>query len=272
MNYVCEICKYETTRLNNYTKHCETNKHKRNTIKQPITFSNYCELCNKSFQCSENYHKKFKCKNVVKPEIEPSEKKQELDIVNILCQFMQQHQNQMMEHHQKTIELLVNKPTVINNIDNSVDNSTKTIHNNVNIFLNEECKDAINWDDFIKNLQLPESVDAKITDIVRFSIHNQLKELGIYKRPIHCFKKKQLCIKNNDQWEENSSKNHKLFVNSLEQMKNQMIKNWEDKHPHWAIDEDESDIATNILAKINDNVDATKCIPHIMTQTTVDLE
>jgi hypothetical protein len=270
MNYVCEICKYETTRLNNYTKHCETNKHKRNTIKQPVTFSNYCELCNKSFQCSENYHKKFKCKSVVKPE--PSEKKQELEIVNILCQFMQQNQSQMMEHHQKTIELLVNKPTVINNIDNSVDNSTKTINNNVNVFLNEECKDAINWDDFIKNLQLPESVDADITDIVRFSIHNQLKELGIYKRPVHCFKKKQLCIKNNNQWDEDSSKNRKIVTESLDKMKNQMIKNWEHKHPKWYEDEDQSSIGPIILGKLDDNVNTKQCISHIMKQTSVDLE
>jgi len=256
-----------------------------------ITFSNYCEVCNKSFQCSEKYHKQYKCKP-----IKSIEKQQEPDMSSFVLQLIQQtqfiqqqqnqqahlmehqqtqqnqimqHQTQMMEHQQQIIELIVNKPTVINNIDNSVKN--KTI-NNVNIFLNEECKDAINWDDFIKNLQLPESVNAKITDIVRFSIHNQLKELGIYKRPIHYFKQKQLCIKNNDQWEENSSKNHKLFVNSLEQMKNQMIKNWEDKHPKWFEDEEQSNIGPNILAKINDNVDANKCIPHIMKQTTVDLE
>lgn len=270
MNYVCDVCKYETIRLNNYTKHCETNKHKRNMMSKNITFSNYCEVCNKSFQCSENYHKKFKCKGLVKTE--PTEKKQELEIVNILCQFMQQNQSQMMEHHQKTIELLVNKPTVINNIDNSVDNSTKTINNNVNVFLNEECKDAINWDDFIKNLQLPESVDADITDIVRFSIHNQLKELGIYKRPIHCFKPKQLCIKNNNQWDEDSSKNRKLVTESLDKMKNQMIKNWENDHPNWATDEHESVIASNILSKLGKEVDAKKCIKDIMNRTILDLE
>ncbi len=256
MDFVCDICNYETSRIANYNRHCESNKHKRNLSVKTITFSNYCELCNKSFQCSENYHKKFKCKSVVKPE--PTEKKQELEIVNILCQFMQQNQSQMMEYHQKTIELLVNKPTVINN--------------NVNVFLNEECKDAINWDDFIKNLQLPESVDADITDIVRFSIHNQLTELGIYKRPIHCFKKKQLCIKNNNQWDEDSSRNRKIVTESLDKMKNQMIKNWEHKHPKWYEDEDQSSIGPIILGKLDDNVNAKQCISHIMKQTSVDLE
>ncbi len=261
MNFVCDICKYETSRIANYNRHCESNKHKRNLSVKKITFSNYCELCNKSFQCSENYHKKFKCKSVVKTE--PTEKKQDNDMLTIVLQ--------MMEHHQKTIELLVNKPTVINNIDNSVDNSTKTI-NNVNVFLNEECKDAINWDDFIKNLQLPESVDADITDIVRFSIHNQLKELGIYKRPIHCFKKKQLCIKNNNQWDEDSSRNRKIVTESLDKMKNQMIKNWENDHPNWDTDEDEAIIAMNILSKLDEEVKANICIKDMMNQTLLDLE
>lgn len=267
MNYKCEICKYETPRIANYNRHCESNKHKRNIIVKTVTFSNYCELCNKSFQCSENYHKKFKCKNVVKPD--PIEKKQDNDMLTLVLQ--------LMEKQQKTIDLIVNKPTVVNNnIDNSVNNTVKnkTINNTVNVFLNEECKDAINWDDFIKNLQLPNSVDADITDIVRFSIHNQLKELGIYKRPIHCLntKKKQLCIKNNDQWEEDSYKNHKLFVSSLDQMKNDMIKNWEDKNPKWYEDEEQSSIGPVILNKLDEKVNSKECLTHIMKQTLIDLE
>ncbi len=218
--------------------HCETNKHKRNMMSKKITFSNYCEVCNKSFQCSENYHKKFKCKP-----IESTEKNQDVNMASLVLQFiqqqqiqqiqfmeqqqnqqsqiMQQQQDQFLQHQQKMMEMIVNKPTVV------IDNSTKTINNNVNVFLNEECKDAINWDDFIKNLQLPESVDSKITDIVKFSIINQLKELGMYKRPIHCLniKTKQLCIKNNDQWEEDSAKNHKLIINSMDNMKKNMFHN-----------------------------------------------
>jgi hypothetical protein len=271
MNYVCDVCNYETPRLNNYNRHCESNKHKKKILSKQITFSNYCEQCNKSFQCSEKYHKQFKCKPIEKEltKKESTEKNQEVDIVSILCQFMEQQQSQ----NQKMMEMIVNKPTVVNNIVNhSVNNSVNNINNTVNVFLNEECKDAINWDDFIQNLQLPSSVDADITDIVRFSIQNQLKELGIYKRPIHCFKPKHLCIKNKDNWEEDSSKNHKLVIDSMDKMKNQMIKNWENKHPNWYSDESESEIAMNILSKLDKEVKANQCMNHIMKQTLVDLE
>jgi hypothetical protein len=270
MNYACHVCKYETPRLNNYNRHCQSNKHKKKILSKQITFSNYCEQCNKSFQCSEKYHKQFKCK----PNEQPSEQKQDVDMSVLVLQLIQQQQTQQtqfMEHQQKMIEMIVNKPTVINNIvDNSVKNNT--INNTVNVFLNEECKDAINWNEFIQNLQLPKSVDADITNIVRFSIQNQLKELGIYKRPIHCFKQKHLCIKNNDNWEEDSSKNHKLVIDSMDKMKNDMFKKWENEHPNWYSDESESDIATSILSKLDEKVNTKQCINHIMKQTLVDLE
>ncbi len=271
MFYFCDICSFNTNHLPNYNRHCNTKKHQRNMLNKNITFSNHCELCNKSYKCSEKYHKQFKCK----PVEQPSEKKQDVDMSALVFQILEQNKELMGQHKDLMIQnkelmgqLVSTKPTVIYN--NCVDNST--INNTVNVFLNEECKDAINWDDFIQNLQLPKSVDADITDIVRFSIQNQLKELGIYKRPIHCFKPKHLCIKNKDSWDEDSSKNRKLVTESLDKMKNQMIKNWENKHPNWATDENESDIATNILSKLDKEVKVNQCMNHIMKQTLVDLE
>lgn len=271
MYYFCDICSFNTNHLPNYNRHCSTKKHQRNLLNKNITFSNHCNTCNQSYKCSDKYHKTYKCKPIT------NEKKQELDMPQLVFQILEQNKELMGQHKDLMIQnkelmgqLISNKPTVIYN--NCVDNST--INNTVNLFLNEDCKDAINWDEFIVKLELPSNIDSSITDIVKLSVHNQLKQLGMYKRPIHCLdmKTKQLCIKNKDNWEEDSNKNHKLIKESLDKMKNNMIKNWENKHPNWNTSEQESEICINMLTKIDEPVNSNKCIQDLMKHTFIELE
>ena len=81
---------------------------------------------------------------------------------------------------------------------------------NLNTFLNDLCKDSINWDEFVimvlqLNLQYNKTISD--TNIVKSSIIDQLEKLGVYKRPIHCMdlKRKKITIKINNTWEHDQS-------------------------------------------------------------------
>ncbi len=125
MYYFCDICLFNTNHLPNYTRHCNSKKHQRNILNKQITFSNYCELCNKSYICSDDEHKQFECKPIKK---ELTKKEQDVDISALVFQILEQNKElivqskDLMIQNKKLIgQLILTKPTVIYN--NCVDNS-----------------------------------------------------------------------------------------------------------------------------------------------------
>jgi hypothetical protein len=115
---------------------------------------------------------------------------------------------QNIELHKQMIELA--KESKVTTINNNCNNKNKF---NMNIFLNEKCKDALNIMDFIDSLQL-QLKDLEetgrlgyIQGISRIFI-NGLKELDVSKRPIHCsdIKREVLYVKDQDAWEKDQEK------------------------------------------------------------------
>ena len=119
---------------------------------------------------------------------------------------------------------------------------TPTIHVtqklNVNIFLQENCQQAMNWDDFISTLQIqPQGMIQSICD--------QLNELGVYKRPIHCVnvKQKKMCLKNKNEWEHDDDK----IQTTLTETTTKLIHNWIQDHPSWHTQEGEIETYTQMI-------------------------
>jgi len=100
----------------------------------------------------------------------------------------------------------------------------------INVFL-DTCKDAMNWDDFL---------------LLEFPLLERLKELGIYKRPIHCIQE-TLCIKQQNKWEMNATR---LLENSTQQIR----RDWEEKHPTWYSSEEETQEYISMLKEMEDIV------------------
>ena len=128
----------------------------------------------------------------------------------------------------------------IGNITNNTNNTTNNTMNNnfnLNVFLNEQCKDALNISDFIDSLKITledllfsktNGISRGITDV----LIKGLKELDIYKRPIHCtdIKRDTMYIKDEDKW---------LKDDSNEMMKNTIVKIADKERTalqQWAID------------------------------------
>jgi hypothetical protein len=135
----------------------------------------------------------------------------------------------------KQIVELSKSSNIINN------NCTTNNKFNLNVFLNEQCKDALNITEFVNSLQLSisdlENVGSKgfINGISNIFV-NGLKELDIYKRPLHCsdVKREVLYIKDEDKWEKENEENQKL-KNAIIQISNKNIKQipiWVKQNPN----------------------------------------
>jgi hypothetical protein len=145
-------------------------------------------------------------------------------------------QNQQLQ--QQIIELSKEKSIITNNtINNNCINKTKF---NLNFFLNEQCKDALNISDFIKSLSLQIS-DLENTGKLGYVegiskiFVNGLKDIDIYKRPLHCCdaKREIIYIKDEDKWEKEKDEKVKLKT-AIKQITNKNIHQlsyWIEKNP-----------------------------------------
>jgi hypothetical protein len=114
---------------------------------------------------------------------------------------------------QQTIKDII--PKIGNNNNNNTTNNNKF---NLQVFLNEDCKDAINFSEFIENMQVTvEDLENQaqlgyVGGISKLFLEN-MKELGVNKRPIHCTDKKRntLYIKENDKWDKDGSQEQLLY-------------------------------------------------------------
>jgi hypothetical protein len=125
------------------------------------------------------------------------------------------------------------------NIHNTNINSNNRTFN-LNVFLNEQCKDAMNITDFVESLQIQlsdlENV-GKVGFIEGISniIIKNLKALDIYKRPVHCSdpKREVMYIKDEDKWEKENQENRKLrkAIKHIAYKNTKMLPEFRSKHP-----------------------------------------
>jgi hypothetical protein len=166
-----------------------------------------------------------------------NEKDNHPETVSTMMELIKQNQEfkELIVEQNKQIVELAQKPTTTNN----------TINNqkfNLNFFLNEQCKDAINMSDFLEDmtLDLEDLVETGrlgyVGGISRILV-NKLQELDIYKRPLHCtdLKRETLYIRDNDEWskEDNSKKKMNELVNKVANKNCKIMSQWTEIHPDY---------------------------------------
>jgi hypothetical protein len=213
-----------------------------------------CKYCSKEYKARNSlwYHEK-KCiffyeenkknteENITLTTEEIEEKSEEENPINSTMIFELLKQNNefkelLIEQNKKILEL-VNNSNITNN--NNITNNTTNNKFNLNIFLNEKCKDAFNITDFIN------SIDVGFKDFENFgrlgyvgSINNilirELKELDVYKRPIHCsdLKREVIHVKDNDTWVKDEDKKHmKRAIKLIEHKNIKLVPGWLKANP-----------------------------------------
>jgi hypothetical protein len=175
---------------------------------------------------------------------EKEENKSELSqLTNLVVEVVKQNQEfqkLIIEQNQKIIELSGNGSNNINGNHNHSHSHNKTKFN-LNFFLNEQCKDALNLMDFVNDLPV------KLTDLENVGklgysegiskiFINGLKKLDVFKRPIHCsdLKREVLYVKDKDEWEKENEEKNKLkkAIHCISHKNIQQINNWADANPN----------------------------------------
>jgi len=214
--YGCKSCHYTSCNLKDYNKHLLTRKHKMltNVDKNIPKIPKYVCECGKSYKHRQSLHvHKNKC--TYKEHSHETEMLPEPTMEYLL--------KENLEMKKMMIDLCKNMgPTNITN------NNNKNF--NISIFLNEECKDAMNLTDFVDSIQL------SIEDMLRIGnegqtngmsniIIDKLNAMEIVKRPLHCsdIKKETIYVKDDDKWEKEERNNPKI-KNALESLTNKTIK------------------------------------------------
>ena len=145
--------------------------------------------------------------------------------------------------------------SINNNNSHNTINNNKTF--NLNVFLNEQCKDAMNLTDFVDSLQFQLSDLEKIGELGYVAglsniIIRNLKALDVFKRPVHCSdaKRETIFIKEADKWEKENEDNEKLnkAIKIIANKNIRMIPKWREKYPECAhSDSCKSDQYNNII-------------------------
>jgi len=208
--YNCEICHYTTCNVKDYNKHLLTRKHKMLTDvdeKNPKNAMHVCE-CGKEYKHRQSlYVHRKKCTfeySQSNPKTEP--------IVECLLKENLEMKKDNLEMKKMVIDLCKNIGST-----NITNNNCNTNNFNINVFLNEQCKDAMNMTDFIESIQLTIEDVEKIgmegqTQALSHILTNKLNDLDIFKRPVHCgdAKKEIIYVKDEDRWEKEAKANPHL--------------------------------------------------------------
>jgi len=252
--FICKECNFKCSKKSNWTTHIATAKHQNRTIfteKNAVPKPTHkCSTCDKEYTAKNSlwYHMK-KCPGLVvkQPVPEPLENKRiELDTsksLEIITDLLRQNK----ELHEQVIEMS-KEPKIINNItnNNNISNSNNTTNNqfNLNVFLNEECKNALNIMDFVRSLNLTvQDIEETgrlgyVGGMTRIFV-NALKDMDVKMRPIHCtdIKRETVYVKDQDTWEKDNTDKNKLKT-ALKQVarKNlQMLPEWQEQNPDFRI-------------------------------------
>jgi hypothetical protein len=163
------------------------------------------------------------------------------DLRELLIEQTKQSQEVTQDMHQKMIEL-ASENKVVHNNNNTINNTNNRF--NLNFFLNEQCKNAMNLSDFLNNIEVNLEDVSNVgrlgyADGISRIIINALKDLDVYERPIHCsdIKREIMYIKDNDIWEkDNDIKYHmKRAVKCISHKNVKKLIDWRDAHPGWLI-------------------------------------
>ena len=213
--YKCEHCDVTCCKLSKWDRHILTVKHlqniKRSEKRQPI-FA--CKKCNKTYKSRNGlcYHES-KCNHIevqqdtlINRVLSDNQRilSDNLELRNFIVEQSKTIEKIMMQNTEVMSKALESNKIITTNSNNTINNNNKF---NINVFLNEQCKDAFNFNEFVKNIEISyQDLENNaqlgfVQGISKIFIDN-LRQLGVNERPIHCtdVKRETMYIKDEDKW------------------------------------------------------------------------
>ena len=233
LNYICEKCNFRTANKKDYNRHILTSKHQNETNETKIetktpqkTHQHNCEKCSENFNSRTSlWRHKQKCTGQIIEKGEQNDFNKEKDLISFIIQQFVQLQKQTQDN-------------IFNGNNNTINSHNKAF--NLQFFLNETCKNAMNIKDFADSVELElsdlENVgkNGYIQGISNIIIKN-LNALEVEKRPIHCTDNKReiIYIKDEDKWEKEEENKPKLrkLIREISHKNICMFKKYREKYP-----------------------------------------
>jgi len=265
--FICTPCDFKCCKQSDYDRHVLTSKHKfannandnanDNVNNTPIQREHKCNNCKNIFKhlSSLSRHKKT-CnnklnyiinENVIPENVVMQQDPSNNDVIQVLLKENSDFKSMLIEMMKSNTDLQkqmvdlcqkIQPSNTINNNNINTDNSNKNF--NLNVFLNEKCKDAMNLDDFANSIEL------KLSDLIRVGEEGYIPGMSkvfiewlvnteVCKRPIHCSdeKREAIQVKMADKWEKESINSEKLMnaVRIIEKKQFKMIDTFRETYP-----------------------------------------
>ena len=240
--YECIKCYFKCSKNSDWQRHILTQKHQNETNETNMTQKHSEKTPHHTCSCgqvlksrSTIWRHKKKCQINAKEKEDKETDITDKEIIKLLIKENSDFKNMILD---------VVKSIQPNNITNNNTNNNTTNNNtfNLQVYLNDTCKDAVNLVDFIQSLQvklkdLEETARIGYSEGVSRIIINGLNELDVCKRPIHCsdLKRETLYIKDQNEWsKEDTDRSHLTrAIKSVSKKNIDQIFEWQKKYPEY---------------------------------------
>jgi hypothetical protein len=244
--FYCEKCDYGTSKKSSYNDHLISSKHTKSMVSNEILpkfCSEFiCQKCNKKYKDNSGLwrHKK-KCNiesnKVENEEFELNDPIDSVELIKYLMQENSEFKQMLIEQNKQMIEIAKNAGTYNNNTINT-NSHNKSF--NLNFFLNETCKDAMNIMDFVDSIKIQLSDLENVGKLgyvqgISKIIVNNLNLLDETKRPVHCAdsKREVMYIKDENKWEKENEDKAKMrkMIKYVTHKNTKLFKEFKEKYP-----------------------------------------
>ena len=214
--YYCESCDFNSSKKSNYDIHLTTAKHKKitNDDNNQSIKSHICK-CGKEFKYRQGLSRHRK--TCVEPcQIEPPPQPSSQVDMTVVLELLKQNQEfkDLLIEQNKQMLILAQKACNHNNINTNCNNNNKF---NLNVFLNETCKDAITFSDFINSIEVTmddfiQTGNMGFVNGISKVMMERIKDMDLHTRPLHCtdLKRETVYIKNEEKWDKEDGDNSHL--------------------------------------------------------------
>ena len=257
--FECINCNFKSCKKNDYKRHLLTEKHKRlqNNDKSGVENKKYICQCGREYKYRQGlYNHRKTCKGE-KKETAIIENEENVDYKSMFFEIIKKNnefQDLLMKQSQQISALI---PKVGNTI-----NSNNKQKFNINVFLNEKCKDALSMDEFIDKIEvsmknlLTTKEKGQVYGISNIIMEN-MNKLSLYERPLHCTdKKRETLYVKNDKWEKDDSKEH--INKALKKVESKQLKNlnlWLETHPNYINNHIEQEEFAKLMSECGKSID-----------------